>query len=312
VSHPPHQNSLADKMALHTYKKKSFLFIKAICFICMLSFSFFASAQSSKKVLKEAKPNTKEFVISYAIVVKGDKINDIAETYNGGLKTAFVKNDIVRLRLVSLMRMQSIFYNNKKGLTKKNATILKESGKDRLKMYLNAKEWKKFNAKYDGLRCDVFKEDTVRILDKLCSKAIITTKDSTTLTAYFLPNLKSKALAAAEPLFAQIPGLVMKYIYTKGNKSIEYTATSLKFAPIAASVFSIPNKDLVTIKYVPGATENIAANLNDDGSEDDATEEEETEMTPAGTPATTPKPDSLKAIVPIPDSLKVAPPANPK
>ncbi len=295
-------------MVLETYKKKSFLFFKAICFMCMLSLSFIAKAQSPKKNIKEVKPNAKEFVISYAIVVKGDKVNDIAETYNGGLKTAFVKNDIVRLRLVSLMRMQSIFYNNKKGLKTKNVTIIKESGKDRLKMYLNAKEWKKFNAKYDSIRCDVYKEDTVRILDKLCIKAIITTKDSTKLTAYFLPGLKSKALAAAEPLFAPIPGLVMKYIYTKGNKSIEYTANSVKFAPIATSVFSIPSKDLVTVKYVPGAKENIAAKLDDDDTDDDATEEEETEMTPAGTA----KPDSLKAIIPISDSLKVAPPANPK
>jgi hypothetical protein len=288
-------------MVLLIYKKKYFLFIKAICFIWMLSFSFLATAQYSKKVLKENKPNTKEFVISYAIVVKGDKINDIAETYNGGLKTTFVKNDVVRLRLVSLMRMQSIFYNNKKGLKIKNATILKESGKDRLKMYLNAKEWKKFNAKYDSLHCDIYKEDTVRILDKLCTKAIITTKDSTKLTAYFLPGLKCKALAAAEPLFASIPGLVVKYIYTKGNKSIEYTATSLKFAPIAASVFSIPSKDVTSIKYVPGATGNIASNLNEDGTEDDATEEEETEMPPAGNAKT----DSLRITRPTP-------PVNPK
>jgi hypothetical protein len=295
-------------MALLTYQKSTSLLMKAIGLIGMLSFSFLAQAQSSKKVLKEVKPNTKEFVISYAIVVKGDKINDIAETYNGGLKTAFVKNDIVRLRLVSLMRMQSIFYNNKKGLKTKNATILKESGKDRLKMYLNAKEWKKFNAKYDSLHCDIYKDDTIRILDKLCTKAIITTKDSTKLTAYFLPGLKSKALAAAEPLFGLVPGLVMRYTYTKENKSIEYTATSLKFASIAPSVFSIPAKDVVTIKYVPGAKENIATNMEGDDNEDDATEEEETEMVPAGTP----KLDSLKATLPKPDSIKVAPPVNPK
>jgi hypothetical protein len=295
-------------MALLIYKKKSFLIIKAICFICMLSFSFYATAQSTKKVLKEVKPNAKEFVISYAIVVKGDKVNDIAETYNGGIKTAFVKNDIVRLRLVSLMRMQSIFYNNKKGLKQKNAAIVKESGKDRVKMYLNTKEWKKFNSKYDSTKCEIFKEDTIRILDKLCTKAIITTKDSTTLTAYFLPNLKSKALAAAEPLFASVPGLVMKYVYVKNEKSIEYTATSIKFAPIATSVFSIPSKDLLNVKYVPGASGIIAADLKDD-ADDDATEEEETEMSPS---SDTIKSDSLKVMPPRMDSIKVVPPADPK
>jgi hypothetical protein len=300
-------------MVLLTHKKNFFYFLKAICFLFFFISSTAINAQKLKRVIKEVKPNSKEFVISYAIVIKGEKINDIAETYNGGQKTAFVKNDIVRLRLVSLMRMQSIFYNNKKGLTKKNATIVKESGKDRLKMYFNPREWKKFNSKYDGIRCDIYKEDTVRILDKLCIKAIITTKDSTILTTYFLPGLKSKALAAAEPLFAAVPGLVMKYAYTKGNKTIEYIATSLKFASIASSVFMIPSKDLVTMKYAPGVAGNIAANLDEDGADDDdATEEEETEMTPAGTPVGTPKTDSLKAIVPIPDSIKVAPPANPK
>jgi hypothetical protein len=264
----------------------SFLKIIYCLFICV-AFSHNAFAQRNNKanntktiVPKPYKSGAKEFVISYAVVVKGDKIDGIAETYNGGLKTAFIKGDIARLRLVSLMRTQSIFYNNKKGNTKKVATVLKESGKERTKMFLSNKQWKIFNAKNDSLRCEIIKDDTIRVLNLLCAKAIITAKDSAKLVVYFYPSIKNKTLAAVEPLFNCVPGLVMKYTYTKGNKAIEYIATSLKTGTIAPSSFLIPTKDYLVQKYNPGGV-GVIGDLNAE-DDDEGTEEEETEM-PAGT-----------------------------
>jgi hypothetical protein len=298
-------------MGLYSIKIKS-SFKKVLYCIILLGFSLTSTAQKVKKTIipKPYKSGTKEFVISYSIVVKGDKIDGIAETYNGGLKTAFVKGDVARLRLVSLMRTQSIFFNNKKGNSKKLATVLKESGKERTKMFLTDKQWKIFNAKNDSTRCEFFKEDTIRILNFLCTKAIITAKDSAKLEVYFYPSVKNKTLAAAEPLFNVIPGLVMKYTYTKEVKSIEYIATSLKTGTIAPKSFIIPSKDYLVQKYNPGK----AGAIGDMNAEDEeGTEEEEMETpvagaTPAGAtppstidstktptvPATTPKTPEVK------------------
>jgi hypothetical protein len=276
-------------MVLYSSKIKSYLFKTLHC-ILLLTFSFSSFSQKIKKPItpKPYKSGTKEFVISYAISVKGDKIDGIAETYNGGLKTAFVKGDVARLRLVSLMRTQSIFFNNKKGNAKKIATVLKESGKERTKMFLTDKQWKVFNAKNDSTRCEFFKEDTIRILDFLCTKAILTAKDSSKLVIYFYPSVKNKTLAAAEPLFNIIPGLVMKYTYTKGEKAIEYTATSIKTGTIAPKSFIIPSKDYLVQKYNPGK----AGEIGDMNAEDEeGTEEEEME---------TPVVDSTKTPVPTP------------
>jgi hypothetical protein len=244
-----------------------------------------AAAQKKVKTEKPFKPTSKEFVISYTISVKGVKSDGIAETYNGGLKTAFVKNDMVRLRLVSLMRTQSIFYDNKKATSKKVATVVKESGKERASMVLNAKQWKVFNSKTDSSRCEIFKDDTIRILNFLCAKAIITTKDSSKLDVYFLPSAKNKILNAAEPLFAKIPGLVMQYSYSKGDKTITYTATTLKSAPILASTFTIPSKGYLQVKYNPGGATTATGDLNADDN-DEGTEEEEMETTTPAPPAT--------------------------
>ncbi len=263
-------------MALNTFKFSP-NFIRSNFIVLCILFSINTEAQLSKKAVPSPKFNTKEFVISYAIVVNGDKPDRISQTYNGGLKTAFVKNDLVRLRLVSLMRVQSIYFNNKKGLKTKLAAVVKESGKERAKMYLNDKEWKLYNKKNDSARVTIYKEDTLRILDQLCSKAIITTKDSSTLTVYYLPTIKSKQLMAAEPLFALVPGLVMKYIYAKDGKSIEYTAVSIKSAPILSTVFAIPTKGYINQKYNPSGATTNSTDLNEE-DDDDGTEEEETEM----------------------------------
>jgi hypothetical protein len=265
-------------MALPIFKQAP-TYCKIFYCILFLLLALNVSAQVKIKKEKPFKPTAKEFVISYTISVNAGKTDGIAETYNGGLKTAFVKNDMVRLRLVSLMRTQSIFFNNKKGLTKKVATVVKESGKERASMFLNAKQWKIYNAKADSNRCEIFKEDTIRILNFLCAKAIITTKDSSKLTVYFLPSAKNKTLNAAEPLFANIPGLVMQYSYTKADKTITYTATTLKSAPIVASTFAVPTKGYIVQKYNPGGVGTTVGDLNADDN-DEGTEEEEMETAP--------------------------------
>jgi hypothetical protein len=74
-----------------------------------------------------------DLTVSYSIGLKSRRSNTgIGETYNGGVETIFANDQEVRLRLVSLMRMQSIFILSD-GRAQQKVIILKESGKNRYK-----------------------------------------------------------------------------------------------------------------------------------------------------------------------------------
>jgi hypothetical protein len=82
----------------------------------------------------------------------------------------------------------------------------------------------------------------------------------------------------------------MKYSYTKGAKTIEYNATSLKTGTIAAKSFIIPSKDYVIKKYNPGGI--AAAGEMGEEEDEEGTEEEEME-TPVVGATTTPSTDTI-------------------
>src|SRR5580698_117967 len=61
----------------------------------------------------------RDLTISYSITITSKKPGTgIAETYNGGIETLFAGAHVARMRLVSLMRIQSIFITIDKGLLK--------------------------------------------------------------------------------------------------------------------------------------------------------------------------------------------------
>ncbi len=251
-------------------------------FLLFLLLTNITNAQNLNVGLPAKKANTKEFVISYSIKVEGAKKKALQQTYNGGLKTVFVKNNLVRIRLVSLMRMQSLYFNNEKWVKSNKANLVQESGKQKSILSLNTKEWKQYNSKNDSVRCTIYAEDTITILDKLCNKAILTFKDSTTLTVYYFPEAKSNILAAAEPIFAKVPGLVLKYIYEVKNKSVTYTAVDMKFEKISNTVFLTPKTGFKKVKYNPNGLASEVTEEEDDSIEDTGDEDDDTK--PAATP----------------------------
>ncbi|MDO6429178.1 GLPGLI family protein [Flavitalea sp. BT771] len=181
-----------------------------------------------------------DLTVSYSIGVTSKKGGDmgLAETYNGGVETLFAGNKDARLRLVSLMRVQSIFLSTGDDQVRK-FTIVKESGKDKYVTHLTEKEWKQYNKKYDGVACKLT-EDTAHILRHLCKKAIITLKDGKVITAWYTEAIQSPVFSSLEPAFSGVPGLVLKYEYTSRKKTISYTATAISRNPIAPDVFTIP------------------------------------------------------------------------
>ena len=189
-----------------------------------------------------------DLTVSYSIEVKSKKRNTgIGETYNGGVKTVFATDRQLRLRLVSLMRMQSIIIFPDSNLSPK-VVLLKESGKDKYKSYLTAADWKLYNQKYEGVVCKIT-GDTARILNYVCKKAILTLKSGKYITVYYTPAIQKPALARVEPLFSSIPGLVLKYEYTYRKGTVTYTATMVSHSPIDPDVFAIPGSEFPVKKF---------------------------------------------------------------
>jgi GLPGLI family protein len=193
--------------------------------------------------------------VSYSISVQSPKGNPgIGETYNGSIKTIFISGDKVRVRLVSLMRMQSIFIFPKIR-SDYAAIITKESGKDKYKYYLSPAQWKQYNNKYDSVTCKLSAESAV-ILNYPCHKAIISLKDGTKITLYYTDKIKRKEFALAEPIFSCVPGLVLQYEYQYKKGKIIYTAMSVNENDIDPTVFKVPEKDFSTRKFSTGLSSN--------------------------------------------------------
>jgi hypothetical protein len=186
------------------------------------------------------RPETeKDLTIPYSITITSKKsAAGIAETYNGGIETLFAGAHVARLRLVSLMRIQSVFITTDNGLLK-SVTIIKESGNIKHRSALTPTQWTQYNKKYAGATCR-FTQDTAIVLNHVCKKAIISLTDGRQLTAYYTPAIQRTVFAFLEPAFAQIPGLVLKYAYTYKKKTITYTATAISNNPISADILAVP------------------------------------------------------------------------
>ena len=200
---------------------------------------FVLAGGSSPAEKRESSPS-EDITVSWSIGISSKKGGDmgIAETYNGGVETLFAGNGRARIRLVSLMRIQSIFMSAADD-QKKRFTIVKESGKDKYTTTLTEEEWKAYNKKYEGAVCKLT-EDTTEVLHFKCKKAVVTLKNGREITAWYTTAINAPAFSFLEPEFSGVPGLVLKYEYTYKKKTITYTATSISHAPIAGEVFKAP------------------------------------------------------------------------
>jgi hypothetical protein len=174
--------------------------------------------------------------VSYTLTVVTKRTNAaIGETYNGGLQTLFHDGRQARLRLATLMRIQSIFLHPDIA----GFTVLTESVKSQSPITLTTGQWAEYNRKYAGAGCSLA-DDTTRILGYACRKALIRLPGGQRITAWYTPSIRDSAQALLEPAFAPIPGLVLQYEYTIRRKTIRYTASTLSHHRIDPAVFVIP------------------------------------------------------------------------
>lgn len=204
-----------------------------------------------------------DVTINYQLIIDQKKKKGKAETYNGAIKTFYSTNKHARLRFVSLMRTQNIYITVPQVNEKKIATLTKESGPTKSKMILDKNQWDLYNADYQNTVVTT-EDDTLIILDKLCKKAIIHTKDGEKIVVWYIPNSDNKMMALIEPMFANVPGVVLQYEYHLKKKSITFTATLISFLPIPSNEFTIPAKGYVTTKFQTGAAPKKISEADDD------------------------------------------------
>lgn len=230
---------------LHFNKNILFFFS---CF-CIATAAF--SQSTGNVIFSKDSQQLKNLTISYSIETKSEKSPGVDETYNGGLKTLFVSDNKIRVRLVSLMRMQSLFILPQLKNNPRIATVVRESGKDKYKFDLNARQWAMYNKKYDSAACKLL-NDSIEVMGYACRKAEIILKDGRVLTVFYTNQIANAVFSSADAALSSVPGIVLKYSYQHQKGTIIYTAIHVTDAPIDKSVFKIPVTGYKVKKYVPG------------------------------------------------------------
>lgn len=190
------------------------------------------------------------FSLVYDIQVHSTKEpHGFEETYNGSTKTIMHQNGNTRIRLVSLMRIQNIYLYEESAVLKK-VILTKESGKNQYKYVLTPSDWKIYNTRYDNIKY-TYLHDSINILGFECKKAVLSINNGKQqITAYYTKLIKplSKSI---EPMFAGLPGLVLRYEMETKNGSIRYVANKINIDKLESTIFTEPEKGFTVKKYKP-------------------------------------------------------------
>lgn len=172
----------------------------------------------------------------------------IEQTYNGGLKTVFIKDDQARVRLVTLMRVQSIFVQTPKS-GKANVVVMKESGTKKYRYNLSPSDWKWYNRKYDSAQF-ILENDSLNILDFPCRKGTLRLQDGKEIALFYTDSVAGFH-PLIEPAFAAVPGLVLQYEYRSNKGKVIFKAAGISFDEIDQPVFKIPAQGFRVKRYCP-------------------------------------------------------------
>jgi len=210
-----------------------------------------SSAQGQPATVTTNSPaRLNNLTVVYDINVNSNKSNiGIEETYNGGIKTVMIRHEKARIRLVSLMRIQSTYFAKQDSNLAK-VSIIKESGKKKYKYRLSAVDWKNYNTRYDSISYTLF-DDSITVAGYNCKKALISIPGSgKEVTAYYSTSLKplDKYL---EPLFAGLPGMVLKYEQEDPKGTISFTANKVSFDEFDEKLLQEPSKGYILRNYTP-------------------------------------------------------------
>ncbi len=200
---------------------KSFLKIYGL-FLLLFLFCYEAKLQPLSKLVAEC-------TITYSVLFEGNEKNQITT------KKLFIKGRKARSEISNSSFYQATIYDDKTG----KAVVLKNVGGDKYISTFNADEWKEKNGIWEDMKVTLTNE-TAKIANYNCRKAIATTKNGNGFTIYYTVDFV--ASATENPYqFKNIPGLILEYeSKTNEGKRITFKATDINFSPVPASKFEVP------------------------------------------------------------------------
>lgn len=191
--------------------------------LLMLNFLLLIFAQGDSALLCDS---CQSITISYSATIQSKKRNKaISELYNGATKVLYLLKDSVRIRQVSLLRTETvIFSRSNEGYSGK---VLQESSGTRRNYNISEPEWKASFSPFENVRCQI-DSSSQTILGYLCKKATVSGREGEAIIAYFTTVLQHSSYAIAEPMFACLPGVVLKYEFRTKESVITYTASRIR------------------------------------------------------------------------------------
>lgn len=182
----------------------------------------------SKSESQSASKFIAECTINYSVSLEGTENNLTT-------KTLFIKGRKTRTDISYSSFHQSTILDNKTG----DAVVLKTIGSDKYISSFTAQQWKEKNNKWDSVKV-LFTNETTKVLNYTCRKAILTTKNDNHFFVYYTTDFI--ASTTENPYqFKNIPGLILEYeSQTSEGKLITFKATSIDFSPVPVSKFEIP------------------------------------------------------------------------
>lgn len=201
----------------------------------------FTAQPGGSKLLAQARDH---LTLVYDITINKNKTGGgIEETYNGGTRTVFISQNKARIRLVSLMRIQSIFFDFNQ-MQPKHITMVKESGPEKYLYHISPAQWQQINRKYTGVSCKLL-TDSMNVGGYRCRKAIISLVSGRQITAYYTSSFTTAAKQLLiEPLFSCIPGTVLQYEVASATGSVIFKISEVNRQQIAAEVLMVPDKNM--------------------------------------------------------------------
>ncbi|MFZ1529645.1 MAG: hypothetical protein WAT19_12895 [Ferruginibacter sp.] len=176
-------------------------------------------------------------VVSYSISIEPGSGKQIvaADLYNGGSRVLFTNGTKTKIKLVSLMRVESFYFlpkNNITEISRKQETYKKTGAKK-----ISSAEWNKMNKKYEGAILDTANAAHEDIAGYHCRKATLRLVSGETIELFYTVQLPA-INKIAEPAFATIPGLVLQYSYSTANGTIRFKAEKIQLGNINPAVFN--------------------------------------------------------------------------
>jgi len=204
--------------------------------ILVIMLLFYSNLFSQKKIT--------DGTIVYDIVIEREgKSPAIADAFKGAVTTVYLNGLRSRTDMISTLGTESTIYHAETG----KAVILKEYSSQKLMITLTKDNWTEMNKGSDDI---VFENtgESKTVAGYNCKKAIAKLKDGKSYTVFYATELNA-GKNEYNPVFTNLPGLVLEYEIVSGKTTFKYSLASINFDAVASSKFDFPKTGYRVMTY---------------------------------------------------------------